>query len=153
MSALTNVFTDIANAIRAKKGVSTTYKPSEMAAAINSLEDYMIVKKDIEVENTSEYNHNTGGGSITSGPRTVTYSGKTLTFIGALDPIVSLSNTIGSGSLTQENFQKNFSIWIRTVVSGNQVTVYRQTSNNTGVTLNNIKIVVPLLYADIPTFS
>lgn len=37
MSALTDVFTTIANAIRSKKGVSTTYKPSEMANAINSI--------------------------------------------------------------------------------------------------------------------
>lgn len=37
MSALTDVFTAIANAIRAKKGVSTTYKPSEMASAISSI--------------------------------------------------------------------------------------------------------------------
>lgn len=37
MSALTDVFTAIANAIRSKKGVSTTYKPSEMASAINSI--------------------------------------------------------------------------------------------------------------------
>lgn len=37
MSALTDVFTAIANAIRSKKGVSTTYKPSEMASAISSI--------------------------------------------------------------------------------------------------------------------
>ena len=37
MSALTDVFTAIANAIRAKKGVSTTYKPSQMADAIRSI--------------------------------------------------------------------------------------------------------------------
>jgi hypothetical protein len=37
MSALTDVFTNIANAIRSKKGVSTTYKPSEMASAISSI--------------------------------------------------------------------------------------------------------------------
>ena len=38
MSALTDVFTAIANAIRSKKGVSTTYKPSEMADAIRSIQ-------------------------------------------------------------------------------------------------------------------
>lgn len=37
MSALTDVFTAIANAIRAKNGASTTYKPSQMADAINSI--------------------------------------------------------------------------------------------------------------------
>ena len=37
MSALTDVFTAIANAIRSKKGVSTTYKPSQMADAISSI--------------------------------------------------------------------------------------------------------------------
>lgn len=38
MSALTDVFTAIANAIRSKKGVSTTYKPSQMADAISSIQ-------------------------------------------------------------------------------------------------------------------
>jgi len=45
MSTLTNIFLDIANSIRSKAGVATTYKPSEMAAAINNI--------------------NTGGGSST----------------------------------------------------------------------------------------
>jgi hypothetical protein len=45
MSTLTNIFLDIANSIRSKAGVTTTYKPSEMAAAINNI--------------------NTGGGSST----------------------------------------------------------------------------------------
>ena len=120
---------------------------------IGTWEDYMIVKKDIEIENTATYNPNTGGEASNFGSRTVTYNGKTLTFIGALDPIVSLSNTIGSGSLTHDNFQKNFQIWIRIVVSSTQVIVYRSSWNKTGVTLNNVKIVVPLLYADIPTIS
>ena len=37
MSALTDVFSAIANAIRGKNGLSTTYKPSEMATAIANL--------------------------------------------------------------------------------------------------------------------
>jgi hypothetical protein len=38
MSDLTNVFTDIANAIRAKTETTITYKPTEMANAINNIE-------------------------------------------------------------------------------------------------------------------
>lgn len=46
MSALTDVFTAIANAIRSKKGVSTTYKPSQMADAINSINgNFEIIRK------------------------------------------------------------------------------------------------------------
>ena len=37
MSALTDVFTAIANAIRGKNGLSTTYKPNQMAQAITDL--------------------------------------------------------------------------------------------------------------------
>lgn len=37
MSQLTNTFSAIANAIRNKLGVNTTYKPSQMAGAINSM--------------------------------------------------------------------------------------------------------------------
>lgn len=38
MSDLTNVFTDIADAIRAKTQTQITYKPTEMASAINNIE-------------------------------------------------------------------------------------------------------------------
>ena len=38
MSDLTNVFTDIADAIRAKTETQITYKPTEMANAINNIE-------------------------------------------------------------------------------------------------------------------
>ena len=37
MSALTDVFTAIANAIRGKNGLSTTYKPNQMAQAITDI--------------------------------------------------------------------------------------------------------------------
>lgn len=37
MSALTDVFTAIANAIRGKNGLSTTYTPSQMAQAITAI--------------------------------------------------------------------------------------------------------------------
>lgn len=47
MSALTDVFTAIANAIRSKKGVSTTYKPSQMADAISSINGEYTVYKDL----------------------------------------------------------------------------------------------------------
>ena len=38
MSDLTNVFTNIADAIRAKTETQITYKPTEMANAINNIE-------------------------------------------------------------------------------------------------------------------
>ena len=38
MSDLTNVFTDIADAIRAKTETQITYKPTEMANAINNIQ-------------------------------------------------------------------------------------------------------------------
>lgn len=120
---------------------------------IGTWEDYMIVKKNVEVENTRAYATGTGGGSRNATSKTVTYNGKTLTYIGALDPIISFDNTIDGGGITQDNFVKNFNIWIRIRVTSSEVIVYRETSNSTGTTLNNVKIVVPLLFADIPTIS
>ena len=37
MSTLTNIFSDIANALRSKMGVSNTYTPAQMAPAINNI--------------------------------------------------------------------------------------------------------------------
>ena len=44
MSALTDVFTAIGNAIRGKNGLSTTYKPSEMATAIDNLPTFQTIE-------------------------------------------------------------------------------------------------------------
>lgn len=67
MSALTDVFTAIANAIRNKNGGSATYKPSQMAGAINDLQtggtayawqgqngDYLYLDKDTAPLNSSD---------------------------------------------------------------------------------------------------
>ena len=55
MSALTDVFTSIANAIRAKAGVQTTYKPSEMATAIANLPS--VVTKEVVCLSVNKQTH------------------------------------------------------------------------------------------------
>ena len=56
MSQLTQIFSDIANSLRSKMGVTTTYKPADMAPAINSID-------------TVNQNAITIGGNITNAAR------------------------------------------------------------------------------------
>lgn len=56
MSQLTQIFSDIANSLRSKMGVATTFKPNEMAPAINSINTGEIVFNSLRSTLVSEFN-------------------------------------------------------------------------------------------------
>ena len=85
MSALTDVFSDIATKIRSKLGVSTKYKPSEMADAIDSV-----------------YTAGAAGAKVGTATASDVLSGKTFTNSSTVGATGSMTNQ-GSKSFTITN--------------------------------------------------